>query len=106
MQRLAANSMVFAGYRGDDCASESAERAARGLVQGISGMMDDTRERVIALEVKVDHLTDQLRLATDKLDAIHQDWQKAKGAKWVMAGLAGLGGAGLAFIAKFWPFIR
>lgn len=97
--------MVFSGYAGDDCASESEQRAARGMVQGLR-TMDDTRERVIALEVKMDHISEQLRTATEKLDAIREDWQKAKGAKWVIAGLAGLGGAGLTFAAKFWPFVK
>jgi len=47
MQRMATHSMVFAGYSGDDCASEGAERAARGMVQGLKSM-DDTRERIVA----------------------------------------------------------
>ena len=105
MQRLAANSMVFAGYCGDDCASEGEQRAARGLVQGLNSM-DDTRERIVALEVKVDHLSEQLRLASTKLDDIHKDWQAAKGAKWVVAGIAGLAGACSTFLIKFWPFVK
>lgn len=105
MQRLAANSMVFAGYSGDDCASESEQRAARGLVQGLNSM-DDTRERIVALEVKVDHLSEQLRMAAKKLDDIHADWQKVKGAKWIMAGMAGIAGAASTFVIKFWPFVK
>lgn len=105
MQPLAVHNMVFSGYAGDDRTGESEQRETRSMVRGMNSM-DDTRERVIALEVKMDHLTEQLRMATDKLDSIHQDWQAAKGAKYVMAGLAGLGGAGLAFAAKFWPFVK
>jgi hypothetical protein len=105
MQPLAAYSMVFSGYCGDDCASEGEQRAARGLVQGINSM-DDTRERMIALEVKVDHLSEQLRMASKKLDDIHADWQKVKGAKWVMAGVASLSATISAVVVKFWPFVK
>ena len=105
MQRLAAHSMVFAGYSGDDCPSESEQRAARGMVQGLTSM-DDTRERIVALEVKVDHLSEQLRMAARELDDIHADWQKAKGAKWIMAGMAGIAGAASTFVIKFWPFVK
>jgi hypothetical protein len=105
MQRLASNSMVFTGYCGDDCASESEQRAARGMVQGLK-TMDDTRERIVALEVKVDHLSEQLRMAANKLDDIHADWQKAKGAKWIMAGMAAIAGSLSTLAIKFWPFVR
>lgn len=105
MQRMAAHSMVFTGYCGDDCASESEQRAPRGLVQGLNSM-DDTRERMIALEVKVDHLSEQLRMASRKLDDIHADWQKVKGAKWVMAGVASLSATISAVVVKFWPFVK
>lgn len=105
MLGMAAHTMVFTGYCGDDCASESEQRAPRGLVQGLNSM-DDTRERIVALEVKVDHLSEQLRLAAKKLDDIHADWQKAKGAKWIMAGMAGIAGAASTFVIKFWPFVK
>lgn len=68
--------------------------------------MDDTRERIVALEVKVDHLSEQLRLAAKKLDEIHADWQKAKGAKWIMAGMAAIAASASTFAIKFWPFVR
>ena len=102
---MASHSMVFSGYCGDDCTSESEQRAARGMVRGLNSM-DDTRERIVALEVKVDHLSDQLRQASTKLDDIHKDWQAAKGAKWVVAGIAGLAGACSTFLIKFWPFVK
>jgi hypothetical protein len=102
---MASDSMVFSGYCGDDCASESEQRAARGMVRGLK-RMDDTRERIVALEVKVDHLSEQLRHASTKLDDIHKDWQAAKGAKWVVAGIAGLAGACSTFLIKFWPFVK
>ena len=105
MQRMATHSMVFAGYSGDDCASEGAERAARGMVQGLKSM-DDTRERIVALEVKVDHLSDQLRQASRKLDDIHEDWQAMKGARWVLVGVASVAATISGLIVKFWPFVK
>jgi len=97
--------MVFAGYTGDDRASESEQRAARGMVQGLKSM-DDTRERMIALEVKVDHLSEQLRMASTKLDDIHQDWQAMKGARWVLVGVASVAATISGLIVKFWPFVK
>lgn len=68
--------------------------------------MDDTRERIVALEVKVDHLSDQLRQASRKLDDIHEDWQAMKGARWVLVGVASVAATISGLIVKFWPFVK
>jgi hypothetical protein len=45
-------------------------------------------------------------MAANKLDDIHADWQKAKGAKWIMAGMAAIAGSLSTLAIKFWPFVR
>lgn len=63
---------------------------------------DDTRDRLIALEVKVDHLTERLDSYGDKITEMHNLLQSAKGAKWLLLTLVALGG----FIAaKISPII-
>lgn len=50
------------------------------------------RDRVSKLEVKVDHQTDAIEALTKKVDEMHSLFLQAKGARWVVVGLASLGG--------------
>ena len=53
---------------------------------------DDTRDRLIALEVEVRQLTKMVEGMTATLDRLDNVLQQAKGAKWIVFGLAGLTG--------------
>lgn len=52
----------------------------------------DTRDRVIALEVKMQHVTEQLDDAINKLNDMHDVMMQAKGVKWFILGTAGFFG--------------
>lgn len=53
---------------------------------------DDTRDRLIRLEVEVTHLTAKLEDMADKVSEMHDVLMKATGAKWLLfAIIAGLG---------------
>lgn len=62
-----------------------------------------TRDRVIALEVKVDHLTMQLDDAHKKIEEMYSVLMQAKGAKWVILAAAGISGALTSFFVKLLP---
>ncbi|ABS68891.1 hypothetical protein [Xanthobacter versatilis] len=63
--------------------------------------IDDTRDKVIALEVEVKHLNDKMDSMVSKLDEIHAAFQQAKGVKLAMlVGFTIFGGAIGAFITK------
>lgn len=53
---------------------------------------DDTRDRLIALEVKVDHLTTKLDATAGKVDELHSLLMQARGARWAIIGVAALAG--------------
>lgn len=55
-------------------------------------MSDDTRDRVIALEVKVVHLSDQLETANKKLDVMFDMLTQAKGGWKLALGFTGFVG--------------
>lgn len=63
--------------------------------------IDDTRDRVVALEVEVKHLQKSVDDMATKLDDIHAAFQQAKGVKLAMlVGFTIFGGAIGAFITK------
>ena len=66
---------------------------------------DDTRDRVIALEVKVQHLEDKLDKAATKITEMHDVFMQAKGARWVIVAAAGIGGAVAGFMVKLIPWM-
>lgn len=61
----------------------------------------DTRDRVIALERDVRHLTDQIEDMSEKVAAMHDLLMQARGARWMVLGMAGIGG----FMASKLPAI-
>jgi hypothetical protein len=67
-------------------------------------MSDDTRERIAALEVQVQHLAESLdktsRVVTELRDLLLQ----AKGARWVIGILIAIGGFLSGMLAKYLPF--
>lgn len=67
-------------------------------------MTDDTRDRVIALEVKVDSLRKAVEARDKKIDQMHDVLMQAKGARYVIVGAAAIGGAVTGFLVKLLPF--
>jgi hypothetical protein len=57
-------------------------------------MVEDAavRERIAALEVQVKHLTAVVERQDQKIDVLVETLQQAKGAKWVLFALVGIGG--------------
>jgi hypothetical protein len=66
-------------------------------------MSDDTRDRVIRLEAQVEHLTLTVDDMKEKLDDLHGVFMQAKGARWLLIAMAGIGGALAGFMAKWLP---
>lgn len=50
------------------------------------------RERVAKLEVQMDHLSAKLDDMHQKVEEMHSILLQAKGARWVIIGLAGIAG--------------
>jgi phage-related minor tail protein len=55
-------------------------------------MHDDTRDRVVALERDVKHLSQQVDDMADKVSQMHQLLMQAKGARWAVLTLVAVGG--------------
>ncbi len=68
-------------------------------------MSDDTRDKVIRLETKVESLERKLCEAVGKLDEIHGAFLQAKGARYIIVGSAAVAGAITGFGVKFLPWI-
>jgi phosphoglycerate dehydrogenase-like enzyme len=50
-------------------------------------------ERMAILETKVQHLSEQLEDTHKKVDAMYELLMQARGARWVIIGMAAIGGA-------------
>lgn len=55
--------------------------------------MDDTRDKVIALEVKVEQMDDNIRELTEAVKQLTRLLDQARGAKWALGLLLFAGGA-------------
>lgn len=55
-------------------------------------MTDDTRDKVIRLEAKVEAMGEELHEMAKVVKAMHDLLMQAKGARWMILGLATLGG--------------
>lgn len=55
-------------------------------------MHDDTRDRVIALERDVKHLSEQMDEMADKVSQMHTLLMQAKGARWAVLSMVAIGG--------------
>jgi len=62
------------------------------------------RERVAKLEVQIEHLTTKLDDMHSKVEEMHAILLQAKGARWVLVGLAGIAGLVSGIIAKAMPW--
>ena len=63
------------------------------------------RERVAKLEVQIAHLTAKLDDTFHKVEEMHSILLQAKGARWVIVGLAGVAGLASGVVAKMVPWI-
>lgn len=68
-------------------------------------MSDDPAVKIARLEVQVDHLTTTVNSMAAKLDELHAVFLQAKGARWLLVAMAGMGGAIAGFATKWLPFI-
>jgi phage shock protein A len=62
------------------------------------------RERVAKLEVQMDHLSAKLDDMHQKVEEMHAILLQAKGARWVIIGVAGIAGLASGLIAKLTPW--
>jgi hypothetical protein len=62
------------------------------------------RERVAKLEVQIAHLTAKLDDTHQKVEEMHEILLRAKGARWVIVGLAGFAGLASGVIATLAPW--
>lgn len=62
------------------------------------------RERVAKLEVQMAHLAEKLDDTHQKVEEMHSILLQAKGARWVIVGLAGIAGLASGLIAKLTPW--
>lgn len=62
------------------------------------------RERVARLEVQIKHLTTKLDDTHKKVEEMHAILLQAKGARWVIVGLAGITGLASGLFAKLFPW--
>ena len=61
------------------------------------------RERVAKLEVQMSHLSEKLDDTHQKVEEMHAVLLQAKGARWVIVGMAGVAGLVSGLVAKFVP---
>lgn len=66
----------------------------------------EIRERVLALEIKVDHLTEKIVSSEKKLDEMHAVLMQARGARWALLAMAAVGGFLAGTLPKIWPIFR
>lgn len=60
----------------------------------------DTRDRVIRLEAQVEHMAETVERMAQQLSEMHNLLQQARGARWLLVGVAMLIGAAGGFLAK------
>jgi hypothetical protein len=68
-------------------------------------MSDDTRDRLIALEGDVKHLTQAVEAMTKQVAEMNALFQQAKGAKWVLMAMAAIGGFVASKLGALLPYI-
>jgi hypothetical protein len=68
-------------------------------------MADDTRDRLIALEVQVRHLADDHKDTHKKVTDLHDLMMQARGARWVLLLVAAGAGFAASWIHKLLPWV-
>lgn len=67
-------------------------------------MTDDTRDRVIALERDMQHMSGKVDEMAEQVKEMHELLTQARGAKWAILAMAGIGGFISAKLSAFIPF--
>lgn len=67
-------------------------------------MSDDTRDRVIALERDMQHMSSKVDEMAGQVKEMHQLLMQARGAKWAIVGLATVGGFISAKLSALFPW--
>ena len=67
-------------------------------------MSDDTRDRVIALERDMQHMSSKVDEMAGQVKEMHQLLMQARGAKWAVVGLATVGGFISAKLSALFPW--
>ncbi len=65
--------------------------------------MSTQRERMVALEIRVDTMEENFRDMRIKIDEMHNVLMQAKGARWMLIVLCSLGGFAAGIAAKLAP---
>lgn len=65
----------------------------------------EIHDKVIRLEAQVENLSLTVDHMAGKLDDLHAVFLQAKGARWLLLAMAGIGGAVAGFAAKWLPLI-
>ena len=65
---------------------------------------DNTRDKVIALEVTVSNLEGDVQKMSRKVDEMYAILLQAKGARWVIIGTAAIAGGVASFLLKLVPW--
>ncbi len=70
---------------------------------GDQEMTDDTgtRDRVIRLETKVEHLTEQMTDMQKKVNEMHDLLMQARGVRWMIVAVAAMAGFLASFASKY-----
>lgn len=71
---------------------------------GRCAMGDDTRDRLIALEVQVEHLTKTLDNTNAIVTELRDLLLQAKGARWLLCILIAIGSFVAGMVAKYAPW--
>jgi predicted esterase YcpF (UPF0227 family) len=66
---------------------------------------DDTRDRVIALERDMQHMSGKVDEMAEQVKEMHQLLMQARGAKWAIVGMASVGGFISAKLSAFLPWM-
>lgn len=67
---------------------------------------NNTRDRLIALEVEVRHLSESLSSYGEKVNDMHNLLMQARGMKWLIIAMAAIAGFVSATLTKYIPFLR
>ena len=68
-------------------------------------MTDEERDRLTRLEVNFQHLQKAMEDTHVKVTAMHELLMQARGAKYLIVGMAFVGGLVSSFAAKLFPFL-
>lgn len=67
-------------------------------------MTDNTRDKVIALERDMQHISDKVDEMASQVKEMHELLMRARGAKWAIVGMASIGGFISAKLSAFMPW--